>query len=180
MGRIFFERYDSSGKFPDGRIKLDVYFEDSEGNKYVYTPDWERGTRSFFLEAYRIERLNRPESGEIERFKQIAGKVVSEEEIQSHGEFRGTLERLEESKLIISYYDDHAFRQAIYHDCLDPQYIEAFCRVETKLPLSTEFIARAIAEAKDLPSWLRRYKRCYGKWLLVNGKLFDVEWKKKK
>jgi hypothetical protein len=80
MGRIFFKRYDSSGRFPDGRIKLDVYFEDSEGSKYVWTPDWERGTRHFFLEAYRIEKLNRPESPEKERFKQIAEEVLYEEE----------------------------------------------------------------------------------------------------
>jgi hypothetical protein len=80
MGRIFFRRYDSSGKFPDGRIKLDVFFEDSEGNKYIWTPDWERGTRHFFLEAYRIERLNKPQSPERERFKQVAEKVLYEEE----------------------------------------------------------------------------------------------------
>ena len=80
MKRIFFDKYDSSGKFPDGRVKLDVYLRSSDGEKYVWTPDWERGTRHFFLEAYRIERLNRPESPERERFKEIATEVLSEEE----------------------------------------------------------------------------------------------------
>ncbi|TET40384.1 MAG: hypothetical protein E3J65_01260 [Dehalococcoidia bacterium] len=80
MRRIFFDRYDSSGKFPDGRVKLDVYFKSSDGENYVWTPDWEKGTRHFFLEAYRIEKLNRPESPERERFKQVAKEVLDEEE----------------------------------------------------------------------------------------------------
>ncbi|MBA7611436.1 hypothetical protein ES703_18660 [subsurface metagenome] len=80
MKRVFFDKYDSSGKFPDGRAKLDVYFRSSDGEKYVWTPDWERGTRHFFLEAYRIEKLNRPESPERERFKEVAAEVLTEEE----------------------------------------------------------------------------------------------------
>jgi len=80
MKRIFFGKYDSSGKFPDGRAKLDVYFHSSDGEKYVWTPDWERGTRHLFLEAYRIEKLNKPESPERERFKKIATEVLNEEE----------------------------------------------------------------------------------------------------
>ena len=80
MNRVFLEKYDSSGKFPDGRIKLDVYFRDSAGNRYVWTPDWEQGTRNLFLEAYRIERLNKPAGPERERFKQTAAQVLSEEE----------------------------------------------------------------------------------------------------
>jgi hypothetical protein len=78
--RIFFDKYDSSGKFPDGRVKLDVHFHSSDGERYVWTPDWERGTRHFFLEGYRIEKLNRPESPEKERFKEVAAEVLSEEE----------------------------------------------------------------------------------------------------
>lgn len=80
MKRVFFDKYDSSGKFPDGRARLDVYFRSSDGEQYVWTPDWERGTRHFFLEAYRMEKLNRPESGERERFKQVAEEVLHEEE----------------------------------------------------------------------------------------------------
>jgi len=78
--RIFFDKYDSSGKFPDGRVKLDVYFRSSDGEQYVWTPEWERGTRQFFLEAYRIEKLNVPKSPERERFKQVAEEVLREEE----------------------------------------------------------------------------------------------------
>ena len=80
MKRIFFDKYDSSGRFPDGRVKLDVYFHSSDGEKYVWTPEWERGTRHFFLEAYRIEKLNVPKSPERERFKQVAEEVLREEE----------------------------------------------------------------------------------------------------
>ena len=80
MKRIFFNRYDSSGKFPDERVKLDVYFRSSDGEQYVWTPDWSKGTRHFFLEAYRIEKLNVPKSPERERFKQVAEEVLCEEE----------------------------------------------------------------------------------------------------
>lgn len=80
MRRIYFDKYASSGKFPDGRVKLDVYFKSSDGENYVWTPDWEKGTRHFFIEAYRIEKLNKPASPERERFKQVAKEVLSEEE----------------------------------------------------------------------------------------------------
>ncbi len=79
MKRIFFDRYDSSGKFPDGRAKLDVYFQSSDGTNFVWTPEWEK-TRNFFLEAYRIERLNMPQSPERERFRKVAEQVLHEEE----------------------------------------------------------------------------------------------------
>ncbi len=49
-------------------------------DKYDWTPDWERGTRQFFLEAYQIETLNRPKGTERERFKQVAEEVLREEE----------------------------------------------------------------------------------------------------
>jgi len=78
--RIFFEKYDSSGKFPDGRAKFDVYFQSSDRGKYVWTPDWEKGTRQFFLEAFRIEKLNVPSGPEIEQFKKTAMEVLEEEE----------------------------------------------------------------------------------------------------
>ena len=80
MKRIFFDKYSSSGKFPDGRVKLDVYFHSSDRENYVWTPDWQRGTRHFFLEAYRIEKLNKPEGKEIIQFKETALEVLSDEE----------------------------------------------------------------------------------------------------
>ena len=79
MKRIFFDKYDSSGKFPDSRVKLDVHFKDSQGEHYVWTPDWEKGTRHFFLEAYRIESLNIPKSLQKEKFKKVAEEVLYEE-----------------------------------------------------------------------------------------------------
>ena len=78
MRRVFFQRYQSSGRFPDGRVKLDVHFRDSDGNSYVWTPEWSR-TRHFFLEAYRVERLNKPDSAEKQQFALIAEEVLSEE-----------------------------------------------------------------------------------------------------
>ena len=74
---MFFKKFNSAGKFPDGRVKLDVYFEDSRGGQYVWTPDW-NATRSFFLEASRIEQLNVPSGPETNRFKDVAAKVYEE------------------------------------------------------------------------------------------------------
>jgi hypothetical protein len=176
MGRIFFKKYDSSGRFPDGRIKLDVYFEDSEGNKYVWTPDWERGTRHFFLEAYRIEKLNRPQSAELESFKQIAKEVTSEEEIRSFYMIEGELRRLEEGQLVLgcSLWSDKYYGE--YGAGFGPD--ELF--FEEDFELSPEFTAKAVAEAKDLLSWLRYHVGHYGNWTVINGKVFDVEWTKEK
>ncbi|MFC2070282.1 hypothetical protein ACFLTB_03825 [Chloroflexota bacterium] len=78
--RVYFQSYDTSGEFPDGRVKLDVFFKSSGGEQFVWTPDWEKGTRQFFLEAYRTERLNVPKGTERERFKQVAEEVLREEE----------------------------------------------------------------------------------------------------
>ena len=76
--RLFFAEFASAGKFPDGRVKLDVHFTDSSGARYVWTPDWEKGTRSFFLEAARVEKLNVPLGPEVGRFAEVAATVVRE------------------------------------------------------------------------------------------------------
>lgn len=87
--RIFLKEYDSSGKFPDGRVKLDVYFKSSDGEEYVWTPDWERGTRQLFKEAYRIEGINRPESPEKKRFEDVAEEVLSSgKDRESYNKFK--------------------------------------------------------------------------------------------
>lgn len=77
-------RFDSSGKFPDGRVKLDVYFRDSEGQAYIWTPDWERGTRQFFVEAYEVEKLNVPTGPQVQRFVAAAQDVLSSEVARSN------------------------------------------------------------------------------------------------
>ena len=76
--RLFFVDFISAGKFPDGRVKLDVHFTDSFGAHYVLTPEWEKGTRSFFLEAARVEKLNVPGGAEARRFVEVAATVVRE------------------------------------------------------------------------------------------------------
>ena len=76
--RLFFVEFTSAGEFPDGRIKLDVRFTDSTGAHYVWTHDWEKGTRSFFLEAARVEKLNVPGGPEANRFAEVAATVVKE------------------------------------------------------------------------------------------------------
>ena len=55
--RIFFEDY-KTGKFPDGRIELQVRFGDKAGKEYIWTPIW-NDLHYIFLLSYTIERLNR-------------------------------------------------------------------------------------------------------------------------
>lgn len=168
--RIFFKGYNSAGKFPDGHIKLDVHFEDSQHNKYVWTPDWEKGTRSFFSEAYRVERLNRPKGPEVEKFKQTAKEVLSREEIESYDEFDGyCLIKLQKNKIIIGHPVINEFGNMTG---------EVFDEIE--IPLSIEFRAKIMEETGNLLNWIKRYKGHSGKWIIVNGELFDVEWEKTK
>lgn len=160
--RVFFKRYSSTGKFPDGRTRLDIYFEDSQHNKYTWTPDWEKGTRNFFLEAYRVEKLNRLKGPEVEKFKQTARDVLSEKDIESYDEFYGELEKIEEGQLVIGYY----YEEGEYKTLAE----------ERKIPLSIEFRAKIMEETRNLLNWIKRYKGRSGKWIIVNGELFDVEW----
>ena len=83
MKRIFLDRYDSSGTFSNGRIRLDAYFHSSDGEKYVWTPEWKEETRHFFSEAYQVEKLNIPEKAERPsgaRIRKTTVKVTKEEE----------------------------------------------------------------------------------------------------
>lgn len=177
--RIYFKRYDSAGKFPDGRVKLDVHFKDSKGNMYIWTPDWQKGIRALFLEAYGVERLNRLKGLQVEEFKQTAREVSSEVEIESYDELDGVLERLEQGKVVISYFIREAIEEAVALDLIStPSDIES-CREETKVPVSIEFRAKIMEEAKNLLNWIKCYKGRSGKWIIVNGELFDVEWEEK-
>lgn len=161
--RIFFKRYDSAGKFSNGRVKLDVYFKDSQNNEYVWTPDWEKGVRSLFLEAYRIEKINRLKGPEVEKFKQTGREVSSEEEVESYDEFYGNLAKIEKGQVVIDRW--------IEDDSGGYRLVD-----ERKIPLSIEFRAKIMEEAINLLAWIKRYKGRLGKWVIVNGELFDVEW----
>lgn len=144
--RIFFKGHNSAGKFPDGHIKLDVHFEDSQHNKYVWTPDWEKGTRSFFLEAYRLKNLNGLKGPEIEKFKQTAREVLCEEEIESYDEFYGELERIEEGQVIIGYFPSGDVEESFV---FSPSDIEELSE-ERKIRLSIEFRAKIMEETRSL------------------------------
>jgi hypothetical protein len=73
-------------------------------------------------------------------------------------QFGGWLDRFERGKLIIKYYEGFG----TYY--------------EEEIPPSVGFTSKAMAEAGDLPSWLERYEGKSGKWTIVNGQVFDVEW----
>lgn len=57
MKRVFFDKIDSVGTFPDNRIKMDIIFQDSNGNEYVWTPKWKE-VMSIYAESERVEEMN--------------------------------------------------------------------------------------------------------------------------
>lgn len=177
--RVFFKRYSSTGKFDDGRIRLDVYFKDSKANTYIWTPDWKMGTRSLFLEAYRVEKLNRPKGPEVERFRQTGKEVLveDEEKIESYDEVSGYLKRLEKDEIVIHepVYERGEFGYDMFSLIMGP----SKARVR-RVCLSIEFRAKIMGETGNLMNWVHRYKGCSGKWIIRNGELFDVEWEKTK
>jgi len=159
--RIYFKEYDSTGKFPDGRIKLDIYFKDSEKNLYIWTPRWEK-VRALFLEGYRIEKLNRLKGKEIEEYKETGKEVLFEEEIESYDVLYGYLERVEKGQVVI--------------DCYEVQTGWTKHKGEKKIPISIEFRTKVMEETKNLLLWVQRNKSRFGNWIIVNGELFDVKW----
>jgi len=59
--RIFYEKIDSFGVFPDGRIKLDVIFRSEDGEKFIWTPPW-KAMVDLVAAAKHIEETNRLKS----------------------------------------------------------------------------------------------------------------------
>ena len=87
MKRVFMAKYDSSGKFPDGRTRLDIYLYSSDGEKYVWTPDWKKeNIRHFFNEAYQVEKLVSPERTKVAQSTPAMAvtieKVEKDEEVE--------------------------------------------------------------------------------------------------
>ena len=52
--RIYLRSYRSSVNLSDEAVKLDVYFSNKDGNYYVWTPNYTKGTRELFSEVNRI------------------------------------------------------------------------------------------------------------------------------
>ena len=52
--RISLRSYRSSANLSDESVKLDVYFSNKDGNYYVWTPAWAKGTKALFSEVNRI------------------------------------------------------------------------------------------------------------------------------
>jgi len=55
--RIWFEGIDSVGTFRSGDVRLDVKFRDSDGNEYMWIPEWD-DLSDLYAEAERVEELN--------------------------------------------------------------------------------------------------------------------------
>ena len=57
--RIFYEKMDSFGVFPDKRIKLDILFRSDDGQILIWTPPW-KAVIDFTAAAKYIEETNKP------------------------------------------------------------------------------------------------------------------------
>ena len=78
--RIWFDAIDSVGSFPDGRIKMDVVFEDGKGEEFVWTPRW-NDIMSLYQEAERVEEINVQEGrwlDDLRDGKQFSDEVITE------------------------------------------------------------------------------------------------------
>ena len=80
MKRVFLDKHDSSGTFQNGRVKLDAYFHSSDGEKYVWTPDWKEATRHFLKEACDVGKLAKAEVARGEQIKITEMKVTIKKE----------------------------------------------------------------------------------------------------
>jgi hypothetical protein len=68
--RIHFERIDSSGTFRSGDVRLDVHFQDEEGNEFVWFPRWD-DLQKLYAEAERVEEMNPTGEEDLERLKEL-------------------------------------------------------------------------------------------------------------
>ena len=72
--RIFYEKIDSFGVFPDGRIKLDVIFRSEDGEKLIWTPPW-KAMIDLVAAAKHIEETNKLKSPWIENLNKSYEKL---------------------------------------------------------------------------------------------------------
>ena len=76
--RLWFQRLDSIGQFPDGRVKLEVVFKDDLGGVYIWTPRWKEEVESLFLAGLRVEKTNKPQSDYLKSFAETARDAFRE------------------------------------------------------------------------------------------------------
>jgi len=84
MKRIIFDGYHSSVNSQARHTRINVYFSSGEGEKYVWTPDWKKGTRQLFLEAYhligipqgRVKQTVTPAVVQVERKEKPEGEII--------------------------------------------------------------------------------------------------------
>ena len=61
INRLFLHSYRVDTKLSEKHPRLNVYFENSNGEKYIWAPDWDEGVRQLFMEAYRLQNINAPQ-----------------------------------------------------------------------------------------------------------------------
>lgn len=112
MKRIWWKKLNSSGRFPDERIKLDVHFTDGEGNTYIWTAPWDK-VNHLFVEGFKVEDINKPKSKELQLFKESVKEVLSAgEEIKDAYIEEGRILKIEEGNFMLEKFDEEAYRKA--------------------------------------------------------------------
>jgi hypothetical protein len=80
--RIFYEVMNHAGTFPDGRIKMDVFFRSEDGHLFVWTPPW-RAVLDFSAAAGYLEETNKPKSGWTPELKAAYSKIEQSFDLSS-------------------------------------------------------------------------------------------------
>jgi hypothetical protein len=159
--RIWWKKLDSSGKFPDGRIKQDVYFTDDSGKEYTWTAPWEK-VKELYLNAFRVEKINKPQSSWLKEFEDVA-RTAWDEEIESFSTIEGLIGGLEESKLkiLVPVYKRRE-RIDVFSILDTPDHYEKYL-----CPLSF----------KPSLKWLKDHQNKWARFTIVNGYVKDIELK---
>jgi hypothetical protein len=125
--QVFFDKLFNLGRFPDGRLKQDVWFKDNAGNTYVWTPKW-KDVIALYTSARRVESTNAPDSQWMRELEEVAREAWGEK-VESFEVFEGSIDRLERSTLWLDLSSDYtsipfrvnpslAWLKAHYRDCV--------------------------------------------------------------
>jgi len=92
--RLWFDKIDTIGAFPDRRIRLDVIFTDQEKEKYIWTARWNE-VLDLYFNAKKTEETNKPDSIWIKKFEEYEGKM------ESYEERVGTVSGMKDGKMVL-------------------------------------------------------------------------------
>jgi len=81
--RIFLHSHRSSMNVSDNSTRLAVYFREKDGNYYVWTPTWNKGTKQLFSQANLISGVDQQQGVNIKLYEKTTESPLAEEEESS-------------------------------------------------------------------------------------------------